>query len=93
MNFNIKHDEKNQKFFMNIAGKECSLKYEKLHDQLLDFKLLYVPANLRGQGLADRIAEFAFDYAKKNNFQVKVSCSYIQEYLTTHKGLEAVLAK
>lgn len=93
MNFDIKHDEKTQKFYTTIAGKECSLKYEKLNDQLLDFKLLYVPANLRGQGLADRIAEFGFDFAKKNGFQVKVSCSYIAEYLTTHKGLEAVLAK
>ena len=93
MNFDIKHDQKGQKFFTNIAGKECSLKYEKLSDQLLDFKLLYVPANLRGQGLADRIAAFGFEYAKKNGFQVKASCSYIQEYLNTHKGLEAMVAK
>ena len=93
MNFNIQHDENMQKFFTTVSGKECSLKYEKVNDQLLDFKLLFVPANLRGQGLADRIAEFSFDYAKKNGIQVKVSCSYIQEYLNKHNALNALVAK
>jgi predicted GNAT family acetyltransferase len=90
MNFNIKHDGKKQKFFANIAGKECLLKYEKINDQVLDYKLMYVPRNLRGQGLADRIAEFAIDFAKKNGLQIIASCSYIAKYLHTHKGSESV---
>jgi predicted GNAT family acetyltransferase len=91
MNFTIKHDDKSRKFFTTISGKECSLKYEKINDQLLDFKLMYVPANLRGQGLAEIITEFAIDFARKNGIKIKSSCSFVSEYLSTHKDAAVLL--
>ena len=84
MKFNIKHDTKAQKFFTVISGKECTLKYEKVNEHLINFKLLFVPKNLRGQGIAGRVMEFALAYAKKNMIKVKASCSYVQEYLNDH---------
>lgn len=84
MKFNIKHDTKTQKFYTVIGGKECTLKYEKINDHLYNFKLLFVPKNLRGQGIAGRVMEFALAYAKKNMIKVKASCSYVKEYLDVH---------
>lgn len=80
MNFDIKHDAKNRKFCTIISGKECSLKYEKISDHILDFKQIFVPKNLRGQGIGGRLVEFGFQYAKKNMMKVKPSCSYVMEF-------------
>lgn len=85
MKFSIKHDSKNRKFFTVIGGKECLLKYEKVNDQLMDFKLLFVPKNLRGQGIGARVLEYAMNFARKNGCKVKPSCSYIGIYLDHHK--------
>ena len=84
MNFSIKHDTKAKKFFTVIGGKECSLKYDKINDFLLDYKLLYVPKNLRGQGVGNRILEHAFNYAKRNMIKIKPSCSYVGGFLDSH---------
>ena len=91
MDFDIKHDGKSQKFFTTIAGKECSLKYEKVSDEVLDYKLMYVPRNLRGQGLADRIVEFAIDFAKKNGLKIRSSCSFVTKYLSRHKEVQSLV--
>ncbi len=85
MKFNIKHDTKNQKFYAIISGKECSLKYEKVNERLYNFKVMFVPKNLRGQGIAGRIMEFALGYIRKNAVRVKTSCSFSENYISTHK--------
>lgn len=94
MKLNIKNDTKNQKFFIDIFGKECALKYEIVAgDTILDLKMMFVPKNLRGQGVASRLVEYAIQFAKKNNFKVRGSCDYIQEYLETHKEHHEMIAQ
>lgn len=85
MKFNIKHDTKNCKFYTTIGGKECTLKYEKINDQLFNFKMMFVPKNLRGQGIASRVIEFALSYVRKNMIKVKASCSFVENYMYEHK--------
>jgi predicted GNAT family acetyltransferase len=85
MKFNIKHDTKSQKFYTIIGGKECSLKYEKINDQLFNFKMMFVPKNLRAQGIASRIMEFSLNYVRKNMIKVKASCSFVESYMYNHK--------
>jgi predicted GNAT family acetyltransferase len=67
-----------------IGGKECSLKYEKINEHFYNFKMIFVPKNLRGQGIAARIMDFAMNYARKNMIRVKASCAYVEHYLNTH---------
>lgn len=93
MKFSIKHDGKNQKFFTLIGGKECVLKYNKINDSLIEYKLLFVPLNLRGQGLASRISEYAINFAKKNGMKIKATCSYVATYIQKHKDSELITYK
>jgi hypothetical protein len=91
MKFTIKHDTKSQKFYTLIGGKECSLKYEKISDNVYNLKMMFVPKNLRGQGIASRIMEFTLTYAKKNTIKVKASCSYVEKYLDNHREYAEVV--
>lgn len=91
MNLNIKHDNKSNKFFVLIGGKESSLRYEKMNHNVLDAKLMFVPKNMRGQGIASRLVEQVISYAKKNGQKIKPTCSYIQEYLESHPKHKDIL--
>lgn len=84
MNFNIKHDSKYNKFFTEVAGKESNLTYEKISDNIWDYKLMFVPKNLRGQGIAGRVVEFALNFAKKNNIKIKATCTYVHSFIESH---------
>jgi predicted GNAT family acetyltransferase len=86
MKITIKHDTKTEKFYTVIGGKECTLKYEKVNENLYNLKMMFVPKNLRGQGVAGKIMEYALNYARKNMIKVKPSCGYIEDYI--QKNLE-----
>ena len=44
----------------------------------------YVDDDLRGQGIASKLVEMAFDYFDKNNYEVKCSCSYARSWAIKH---------
>jgi len=85
MKNSIKHDGVTRKFFTVVGGKECILRYEKVSETIWDFKMLFVPANLRGQGIAAQVVEYAFGFARKNLIKVKASCSYVKSFVKKNK--------
>lgn len=93
MKFNVKHDAVTQRFFASIAGKDCILKYEIISETIWDFRMLFVPANLRGQGIAAKVVEYALNYARKNFIRVKPSCSYVKDFVKENDKYKDVLLK
>ena len=93
MNFNIKHDSKYNKFFTEVSGKESNLSYEKITDNIWDYKVMFVPRNLRGQGIAGKVVEYALNFAKKNNIRVKATCTFVNEYIETHPEFKFLLTE
>jgi uncharacterized protein len=91
MNFNIKHDGKYNKFFTEVSGKESNLTYERITDNIWDYKLMFVPKNLREQGIAGKVVEFALNFARKNNIRVKASCSFVNNFIETHAEFKDVV--
>ena len=81
MNIEIKHDEKNRKFFSVIDGKEARLGYEIINGKTIEFPFTYVPQSLRGKGIAAKLVEYGLDYARSNNLSVIPSCSYVESFI------------
>jgi predicted GNAT family acetyltransferase len=44
-----------------------------------------VPPQLRGQGVASKLAAAALEHARKNDWRVVPDCSYIDSYIRRHK--------
>lgn len=76
----VKHDEKNSQFYIEIDDDIAHLDYS-LKGNLIDLYHTYTPPQLRGRGLAEKIVDFAFNYAKENNLKVIPSCPYIPYFL------------
>lgn len=85
MEIKIQHDQNTKQFFVDIDGKIAKLNYKVLPDnKTLDYYSTFVPPELRGQKLADRITLFALDYARQNHYKIIPTCPFVKTLLTRH---------
>ena len=56
----VRHDEKGNRFVIEIEGREALLEYSR-EGNTLDFHRTFVPEELRGQGLAEKVVKAGFE--------------------------------
>lgn len=72
----IKHDQTNHEFYIETQEGKALLHYERQGDKL-NFHYTFVPPELRGKGLAEKIVGAGFQYADQNKLKVIPSCPYV----------------
>ena len=81
---NVENDPIGQKFFIHLGTVEAVIAYTQVNN-VLDLHHTVVPESFRGQGLAEKLCSFAFEFAKKNGFKIIPSCPYIsKKFLPEH---------
>ncbi len=84
----IKHEA--GKFSVEEDEAEAVLLYRQ-EGNVIDIYHTFTPEKLRGRGIAGKLAEAAFEYAKKNNLKVIPTCPYIPKFLETHPEWKKVV--
>ena len=80
----VEHERTKSRFVIRVAGQEAFLGYRQ-EGTTLDLQHTFVPDAFRGRGLAERLCQAAFEYAKVNHLAVIPSCSYVSgAYLKRH---------
>ena len=74
---NIEHDEANSKFVMGNSYIEYTLSASTLN-----ILHTFTAETDRGQGIAAKITQRAFQYATQNNLKVIPTCSYVETYVS-----------
>ena len=73
----VLHDEAGHRFYIPLeGGGEALLQYRRQADTL-DFYHTYVPEESREKGLAEKVVEAGFLYAKEQGLKVIPTCPYI----------------
>ena len=80
----VEHDEKEGRFFVRVEGDEAELMYTRIGPHLIDVQHTYVPQSARGHGLAEMLAEAAFEYAREHGDRVVPSCPFVRKWLRHH---------
>ena len=81
----IKIEQKEGEFFIIVNGKKAVLDYT-INGNEMDIFHTFTDPELRGQGLAEKLTQAAFEFAKKNSFRVIPTCSYVKDtFLSKHK--------
>ncbi|GGI93181.1 GNAT family N-acetyltransferase [Legionella impletisoli] len=93
MDLDVKHDKKNQRFYVEVDNKQSELKYKKINEETLDYFTTFVPEEQRGQGIAADITEFALQYAKDNQLKVRPSCPFVKSYVKDHADYQDLVVK
>jgi predicted GNAT family acetyltransferase len=92
MDFEVRNEE-GTKYYTTIDGREAAVGYFKLDDETLDFHHTYVPEELRGQGVAEKLVRHALDDAKRQGFRVIPSCPYVKRFVERHPEYQQNLAR
>ncbi len=87
---NISHDAENHLFFVKVKGGNAELAYEKHADDYLDLTHTYVPDASRGFGIASTLAEFALNFAAQNQYKVKPTCPFIQDFIQKNPDYQSL---
>lgn len=89
--YNVINNEKLGQFEIHEGDSIAFMEY-RFHNKKIALMHTEVPESLEGKGLAPALAEYAFKYAKDNNFPVMVYCPYVNVYLKRHPELREQLA-
>ena len=85
----VLHDEAGHRFYIPLpSGHEALLLYRRQEDTL-DFYHTYVPESFRGKGLAEKVVEAGFRYAKEKGYKVIPTCGYVAALVSHRKDLFA----
>jgi uncharacterized protein len=69
-------------FTIDTDGIESILQYQ-LQGQQVDFTRTYVPSELRGKGLAEKLVRYGLAWARAEHLSISASCWYVAKFLTS----------
>ena len=78
----VQHQPEYQRFIIQLPEGEARLTY-RIHGRDIDFNNTYVPTDLRGQGLAERLVRAGLRWAKAEQLSISASCWYVARFLRT----------
>lgn len=77
----ILHQIERQQFVCTVDDKLSRLAYRRLDASTVEAYSTQVPAELRGQGIADRLARSFYDWCQAEGLTIVPTCSYIEVWL------------
>jgi predicted GNAT family acetyltransferase len=89
----VEHEAAKDRFVARLDAGEAELTYLERNGRVLDLVHTFVPEEARGQGVAEDLVEFAFDYARKNDYRIKASCPYVRRWLEGHPEKHELLSE
>jgi len=67
-------------FVINIEETQAVLSYE-LFDDRVNFTRTFVPTQLRGKGLAEKLVYHGLNWANSEKLIIETSCWYVRKFL------------
>ena len=78
---NILHHSDKNCFIINIDDSEAILSYQLLEGRGVDFTRTFVPRQLRGQGVAEKLVGKGLSWAREEGLSIQASCWYVEKFL------------
>ncbi|XOV91708.1 MAG: GNAT family N-acetyltransferase [Bacteroidota bacterium] len=90
-NLRIEHDAGHHLFYVKARGGNAEIEYEKHSDKYLDLTHTYVPMASRGFGIASTLAEHVLNFAIHNQYQIRPSCPFIQDFIKKNPKYKSLI--
>lgn len=92
MTTDIIHNKEKLRFEIDLGDDIARLEYRYYKDNMALMHTV-VPEKYSGQGLATKLAEHVFAYARSNKIQLIVYCPFVAAYLKRHPEQRDLLNK
>lgn len=86
----VRHNHAEHRFEITVDGRLAVADYE-LGDGRMVMTHTFVPSELRGKGLAEKVVRAALDYARRENLKVVPACSYVQVFIERNVEFKSLL--
>ena len=86
----IQHEE-GKRYFMQFGDEHAELAYGEMN-KTRDFRHTYVPPDLRGRKIAERLVRHALDDSMRNGYTFKATCPYVERFVQKHPEYQKGLA-
>lgn len=75
-----------QRYVLKSQPSDAHISYVIRRDDVIAYDLVhtFVSPDLRGGGLASRLAKFAIEHARQDGHKIIPTCSYIATYMQRH---------
>ena len=87
----VRHNTAAHRYEIDIDGHQAVAEYE-LDAGRQVFTHTYVPTELRGKGLAEKLVRRALEDARSEGRKVVPACSYVAVFIERNKEFQALLA-
>ena len=77
----IDHQPEQFRFVCEEPGGESRLEYTLLPRNGIDFTYTFVPQELRGRGIAEKLVRTGLDWARQQGYNIEASCWYVRRFL------------
>jgi predicted GNAT family acetyltransferase len=88
----LRHEPDQQRFVLLTGDAASWLGYRPIGRTTLDYAHTFVPPELRGRGIASRLARFALDHARQQGMRVAPTCPFVATYIEAHPEYRDLLA-
>ncbi len=88
----VSNNKEQLQFEVQEDGETAYLQY-RYHDGLIWLMHTEVPKSLEGKGIASTLARFALEWARDNQFKVKVVCPFVAAFLKRHPEYDSIVEK
>ncbi len=75
------HQPGRQRFVIAVDGLESVLEYRRVGTRTVDFVHTFVPEELRGRGIAERLVRAGVAWARAQGLEMQASCWYARRFL------------
>ena len=87
----VHHNQAEQRFEATVEGRLSVVDYEQRDGEIV-FTHTYVPSELRGRGIAEKLVRAALDYAREQKVRVIPQCSYVDTFIRRHQEFASLIA-
>jgi len=77
----IDHQPEQLRFVSLVEGQEARLEYQFMPRNGIDFTFTFVPEQLRGRGIAEKLVRAGLAWAREQDYTIEASCWYVRRFL------------
>jgi uncharacterized protein len=90
-NILVQHNAAESRFEATVDGHLSVADYEIRGEQMI-FTHTFVPPELRGRGIAEKLVRAALEHARSERLRVVPACSYVGVFIERHAEFKPLLA-
>ena len=86
----VRHNAAENRFEAEVDGRFSVADYQLRGTDLI-MNHTFVPPELRGRGIAEKLVRVALEHARTERLRVVPACSYVERFMRRHKEFDPLL--